>query len=185
MYPTELPAAPWEGHPLFSTTHWARDTAVMHQGSVTMMYGHRLRNCLRRCCSQMPSGGRQGSSLPPPPPPPSIGSSSSSSSPPSPPGGIAGPALTCRIPSTPRVSPPCSRAWRVLSAPCATMSVGNDGRPSDPTSGPCQRPPPPHPAPFLDDSAVIAVVIRRRRVGPPPPPLPTGAGMRAWRSPAD
>ena len=58
-------------------TQWARDTAVMHQGSVTMMYGHRLCNRHRCRCSQMPSGGRQGSSLLPRPP--SIGSSSSSS----------------------------------------------------------------------------------------------------------
>ena len=108
----------------------------------------------------MPLGGRQGSSLPPPPP--SIGCS------PPPP---AGPALTCRIPSTPRVSSPRPREWRVLSAPCATMSVGNDGRPSAPTSGPCQRPPLPRPAPFLDDAAVVAVVIRRRRVVPPPLPF--------------
>ena len=64
--------------------------------------------------------------------------------------------MTCRIPSTPRVSSTRSREWRVLSAPCATMSVGNDGRPSAPTSGPCQRPP---------------VVIRRRRVVPPPLPF--------------
>ena len=140
-------------------------------------------NCRRRRCSQMPSGGRQGSSLPPPPP--MIRSSSSSSSPPSPPGGIAGPALTCRIPPTLRVSPPCPCAWRVLSAPCATMLVGNDGRPSAPTSGPCQRPPPPRLAPFIDDAAVVAIVIRRRRVVLPPPPLPTSAGMRAWPSPAD
>jgi len=163
MYPTELPAAPWGGHPLSLATRWARDAAVMRQGSVTMMYGHCLHNCCRRRCSQMPSGGRQGSSLPPPPP--SIESSSSSSSPPSPPGGIAGPALTCQIPSTPRVSPPRSHAWCMLSALCATMLVGNDGRPSAPTSGPCQRPPPPvrHPT-------VVAVVIHRRRVVPPPPP---------------
>jgi hypothetical protein len=82
-----------------------------------------------------------------------------------------GPALTCQIPLTPQVSPPRSCAWRMLSAPCATMSVGNDGWPSAPTSGPCQRPPPPRPAPFLDDAAVVAVVIRRRCIVPPPPPF--------------
>ena len=111
----------------------------------------------------MPSGGRQGSLLPPPPP--------IQSPPPRPPGGITGPASTCRILSTPRVSPPCSRARCMLSTPCATILVGDDGRPSAPTSGPHQRPPPPHPAPFLDNAAVVAVVIRCCRVIPPLPPL--------------
>ena len=150
MYPTELPTAPGGGHPLSLATRWARDMAAMRRGSVTTMCGCRLFNrCRRRRCR---------SDCPPPPP-----------SPPSPPGGIAGPVLTCRIMSTLQVSPPHSHAWRVLSAPCATMSVGDDGRPSAPTSGPRQRPPPPPPAP-LRNGAVVAVVIRCRRVVPPPLP---------------
>ena len=50
------------------------------------------------------------------------------------------------------------------------MSVGNEGRPSALTSGPCQRPPPLHLSPFLDNAAVVAVVIPHCRVVPPPPP---------------
>ena len=141
MYPTELPAAPGGGPPLYLATRWARDTAAMRRGSVTTMYGCHLCNCRHHRCSQMPSGGQQGSSLPPPPL--SIDRRPPCPSPPSPPGGIAGPVLTCRIPSTLQVSPPCSHAWCMLSPPCATMLVGDDGRPSAPTSGPCQRPPPP------------------------------------------
>ena len=154
MYPTELPTAPGGEHPLSSATQCARDTAAMRRGSVTTMYGCHLCNCRHHRCSQMPSGGQQGSSLPPPPL--SIDRRPPCPSPPSPPGGIAGPVLTCRIMSTLQVSPPHSHAWRVLSAPCATMSVGDDGRPSAPTSGPRQRPPPP-------SGAVEERRCRRRR----------------------
>jgi len=121
-----------------------------------MMYGRRLRNFLRRRCSQMPSGGRQGSSLPPPPP--SIGSSSSSS-PQSPPGGVAGPVLTCQILSTRAAECSDLRAASATSPPPS----GSDPRQR---SCRCRR----HPS-LLRCSAN--------------PLLPTGAGTCAWWSPAD
>ena len=85
--------------------------------------------------------------------------------------------LCCRLPSTLRVSPPCSCARRVLSTPHATILAGDDGRPSALTSGLLQRPPPHCPAPFLDDAAVVAVVVSCPPVVPPPPLLP--ASVRA------
>ena len=141
---------------------WARDTAAMCLGSVTTMYGCCLCNHRLCHCSQMPSGGRQGSLLPPPPP--------IQSPPPRPPGGITGPASTCRILSTPRVSPPCSRARCMLSTPCATILVGDDGRPSAPTSEPRQRPPSRRRSsitPLSLPSSSVAVPSLRH-----PPPLP-------------
>jgi hypothetical protein len=89
----------------------------------------------------MLSGGQQGSlssPSPSPPPPPLIRSLSSSSL-----SSIAVSASTCQIPLTPRVPPPRSCAWHVLSAPHAMILVGDDGRPSAPTSGPRPQPPPP------------------------------------------
>ena len=162
MCPTELQAVSGGEHPLSSAPRWARDMAAMPRGSVTTMYGcHLCRRCHRRC-SEMPSGGRRVDQI------------------------LLLLVLQEELRDLRRLAgvdpasiTPCLRGRRVLSAPHATISTGDDRRPSAPTSGPCQRPPPPlrrhslRMPPSLPSSSVSVASFRC-------PPLPPALVCALW-----
>jgi hypothetical protein len=155
------------GHPLFLAMRWARDTAAMRRGSVTMMYSCRaVPRCHRADDKDRHCRRRRRRSDRPPPPSSSFSSFSSFSS-----RRNCGTCVDMPDPVNPAsITTLFSCMARAIRSLCNDVdrqrraAECSDLRAVSATS-------PPSPAPFLDNAAVVAIVIRRRRVVPPPPPF--------------